>query len=83
MQAVVNEDALGTNVMLKAELHRVKVQLAAMHGQAPAMDTALATSLAFDHQPNTAAAQAAQVSSKQCVPNAAIWILVHMQYSCC
>lgn len=64
MQAVVNEDALGTNVMLKAELHRVKVQLAAMHGQPPAMDTALATSLAFDAQPNTAAAQAAQVRNR-------------------
>lgn len=62
LQAVVNEDAVGTNVMLKAELHRVKVQLAAMHGQAPALDTALATSLAFDDQPNAAAAQAAQVS---------------------
>jgi len=59
---VVNEDAVGTNLMLKAELHRVKVQLAALHGQPPALDAALATSLAFDDQPNTAAAQAAQVS---------------------
>ena len=48
--------------MLKAELQRVKVQLAALHGQPPALDAALATSLAFDDQPNTAAAQAAQVS---------------------
>ena len=62
LQAVVNEDALGTNLMLKAELQRVKVQLAALHGQPPALDAALATSLAFDDQPNTAAAQAAQVS---------------------
>ena len=61
-QAVVNEDAVGTNLMLKAELQRVKVQLAALHGQPPALDAALATSLAFDDQPNTAAAQAAQVS---------------------
>ena len=62
LQAVVNEDAVGTNLMLKAELQRVKVQLAALHGQPPALDAALATSLAFDDQPNTAAAQAAQVS---------------------
>ncbi|DBA65966.1 TPA: hypothetical protein ACH3X2_002987 [Trebouxia sp. C0005] len=59
-QAVVNEDAVGTNLMLKAELQRVKVQLAALHGQAPDLDAALATCLAFDAQPNTAAAQAAQ-----------------------
>ena len=58
----MNEDAVGTNLMLKAELQRVKVQLAALHGQPPALDAALATSLAFDDQPNTAAAQAAQVS---------------------
>ena len=62
VQAVVNEDAMGTNMMLKAELHRVKLQLAAMHGHSPAMDNALATSLAFDDQPNTAAAHAAQVN---------------------
>ncbi len=62
VQAVVNEDAVGTNLMLKAELQRLKVQLAALHGQPPALDAALATSLAFDDQPNTAAAQAAQVS---------------------
>ena len=61
VQAVVNEDAVGTNMMLKAELQRVKLQLAAMHGQSPSFDNALATSLAFDDQPNTAAAQAAQV----------------------
>ena len=69
MQAVVNEDAVGTNLMLKAELQRVKVQLAAMHGQAPALDTALATPLAFDEQPNNAAAQAAQVRSMHNHPN--------------
>ncbi|KAL3144137.1 hypothetical protein ABBQ32_003927 [Trebouxia sp. C0010 RCD-2024] len=63
-QAVVNEDAVGTNVMLKAELQRVKLQLAAVHGQTAALDNTLATSLAFDDQPNTAAAaQAAQVFS--------------------
>lgn len=61
VQAVVNEDAVGTNLMLKAELQRVKLQLAAMHGQSPSFDNTLATSLAFDDQPNTAAAQAAQV----------------------
>lgn len=61
LQAVVNEDAVGTNMMLKAELQRVKLQLAAMQGQSPCFDNALATSLAFDDQPNTAAAQAAQV----------------------
>lgn len=64
VQAVVNEDAVGTNVMLKAELQRVKLQLAAVHGQTAALDNTLATSLAFDDQPNTAAAaQAAQVRS--------------------
>ena len=73
VQAVVNEDAVGTNMMLKAELQRVKIQLAAMHGQTPALDDTLATSLAFDDQPNTAAAHAAQVQSwslhhtRQCV----------------
>ena len=55
-------------MMLKAELQRVKVQLAALHGQAPALDAALATSLAFDAQPNTAAAQAAQVSLQSTCP---------------
>lgn len=63
MQAVVNEDALGTNMQLKAELNRVKLQLAAMDGQTPAIDAALATSLAFDDQPNTAVAHAAQACS--------------------
>ena len=63
VQAVVNEDALGTNMMLKAELHRVRLQLAAMHGQPPTLDTTLATSLAFDQQPTTSVANAAQVSS--------------------
>lgn len=61
VQAIVNEDAVGTNLMLKAELQRVKLQLAAMHGQTAALDNTLATSLAFGDQPNTAAAQAAQV----------------------
>ena len=61
VQAVVNEDAVGTNMMLKAELQRVKLQRAAVHGQSPSFDNTLATSLAFDDQPNTAAAQAAQV----------------------
>ena len=60
-QAVVNEDAVGSNLMLKAELQRVKMQLAAMQGQTAALDNTLATSLAFDDQPNPAAAQAAQV----------------------
>ena len=69
---MVNEDALGTNMMLKAELHRVKLQLAAMNGQTPAIDTALATSLAFDVQPNTAVAHAAQVCLA--VPH---WALCH------
>ena len=59
----MNEDAVGSNLVLKAELQRVKVQLAALQGQGPALDMALATSLAFDDQPNTAAAQAAQVST--------------------
>ena len=50
--------------MLKAELQRVKLQLAAVHGQTAALDNTLATSLAFGDQPNTgAAAQAAQVRS--------------------
>ena len=65
VQAVVNEDAVGTNMMLKAELQRVKLQLAALHGQSPSFDDTLATSLAFDDQPNTAAAQAAQVCSNK------------------
>lgn len=59
----MNEDAVGTNMMLKAELQRVKLQLAAIQSQSPCFDNALATSLAFDDQPNTAAAQAAQVWS--------------------
>lgn len=53
---------MGTNLMLKAELHRLKNQLAALQGHDPSgLGPALATSLAFSDQPNTAAAEAAQV----------------------
>ena len=68
VQAVVNEDAVGSNMMLKAELQRVKLQLAALHSQSPSCDDTLATSLAFDDQPNIAAAQAAQVWSDKLPP---------------
>lgn len=41
VQAVVNEDAAGSNLMLRAELHRLKMELAAKaqgpSGSSPAM----------------------------------------------
>lgn len=58
----MNEDAEGTKAVLQAEVHRLKMEIAALQKQGQAgLTPALPASAAFIDQPNSAAVETAQV----------------------
>ena len=70
MQAVVNEDAEGTKAVLQAEVHRLKMEIAALQKQGQAgLAPALAASAAFIDPPNSAAVETAQVCTRSACLN--------------